>query len=106
MKKIIQTTGFALSLLLLPLIAFAAPMQYQVQIDGLACPFCAYGIEKGFNNTKGVESIDIDINAGTVTVTMTDGATLTEAQAKQIVKDAGFTIREFNALQGTDASNK
>ncbi len=45
MIRITRTAVFALALLL-PLSAFAAPSQYQLRVDGLACPFCAYGIEK------------------------------------------------------------
>jgi mercuric ion binding protein len=48
--------------------------------------------------TEGVESIRIDINAGVVTVTMAEGATLTEEQAKQIIRDAGFTLGGFKRV--------
>ncbi len=95
MARIVRSAVFALSVLLVPVAAFAAQTQYQLQVDGLACPFCAYGIEKELKRTDGVERIDIDINAGTVTVTMADGATMTEAQAARIVADAGFTLGGF-----------
>ena len=103
MIKIIRTTAFALALLL-PLSAFAAPSQYQLRVDGLACPFCAYGIEKELKRTDGVAGIAIDINAGTVTVTMAEGATLTEAKADRIVKDAGFTLSSFREVQAQASS--
>ncbi len=96
---IIRTAVFALALLIGPLAAFAAPTQYQLRVDGLACPFCAYGIEKGLKRTEGVAGIAIDINAGTVTVTMAEGASMTEATASRIVKDAGFTLRSFKEVQ-------
>ena len=101
---IIRTAVFALALLF-SLSALAAPTQYQLRIDGLACPFCAYGIEKELNRTAGVAAIDIDINNGTVTVTMNEGATMTEAKADRIVKDAGFTLRAFEQLRPA-AGNK
>jgi len=104
MIRIIRTAVFAFSLLL-PVAAFAAPTQYQLRVDGLACPFCAYGIEKELKRTEGVAGIAIDINAGTVTVTMTEGATLTEAKAGRIVKDTGFTLRAFEEVR-TPAGNK
>jgi len=97
MTRIIRTAIFSL-ILLLPMTAFAAQTQYQLQVDGLACPFCAYGIEKELTRTEGLESIDIDINAGTITVTMAEGATMSKAQADRIVKDAGFTLREFTEV--------
>ncbi len=104
MIRITRTAVFALALLF-PLSAFAAPSQYQLRVDGLACPFCAYGIEKELKRTEGVAGLAIDINAGTVTVTMAAGATMTEAEASQIVKDAGFTLRAFEEVR-TQAGNK
>ncbi len=98
MARIIRTAVFALSLLL-PVATFAAQTQYQLRVDGLACPFCAYGIEKELKRTDGVLSLDIDINAGTVTVTMADGAAMTEEKAQQIVKDAGFTLAGFEKIE-------
>ncbi len=104
MTGIIRTAVFAL-VLLLPVTAFAAQTRYRLQVDGLACPFCAYGIEKELTRTDGVESLDIDINAGTVTVTMSDGATMTEAKASQVVEDAGFTLGGFEEVR-TQAGNE
>ncbi len=105
MIRIVRITAVALSLLVVSLAAFAAPTLYQLRVDGLACPFCAYGIEKELKRTEGVEGIDIDINAGIVTVTMADGAVMTEAQASQIVEDAGFTLGGFEEVQ-TQARNQ
>ena len=98
MIKIIRTAMLALSLLV-PVTAFAGSAQYQLTVDGLACPFCAYGIEKELKRTQGVQGLDIDINSGIVTVTMAEGATMTEAKARQVVKDAGFTLRNFEKVQ-------
>ncbi len=98
MTGILRTAVFALSLLL-PVAAVAAQTAYQLRVDGLACPFCAYGIEKELIRTDGVATIDIDINAGVVTVTMAEGATLTEDQASRIVEDAGFTLGGFEEVR-------
>lgn len=82
---------------LLPAHAVAAEDQavYALQADGLACPFCAYGIEKQLTRIDGVESVETDIKSGTVVITMKPGATLTEADAKRAVEAAGFTMRDF-----------
>jgi len=98
MIRKMTTAVFAL-VLLLPMAALAAPTQYQLSVDGLACPFCAYGIEKKLNAVEGVTKIGVDINAGTVTVTMAEGASMTKAQADRIVKDAGFTLRGFGKIE-------
>jgi mercuric ion binding protein len=89
----------ALALTVLVGAACAQPKnQYKLYADGLACPFCAYGIEKELSAIKGVEKIDIDIGQGLIRVTMADGARLEEAVARKAVKDAGFTLRSFEKV--------
>ena len=73
---------------------------YKLYVDGLACPFCAYGVEKQVSGLKNVESLDILIDEGIVTVTMAPGTRLDEAKAKKAVSDAGFTLRKFEGSKG------
>ncbi len=68
---------------------------YTVEVDGLACPFCAYGIEKQILALEGVQTVETDIKSGTVTVTMAPGLTLDEDAARKAVEAAGFTMRGF-----------
>ncbi len=98
--RLLRASIIAITLGLAAATAIAGAHQYRLRVDGLACPFCAYGIEKKFNATKGVKAIKIDINTGTVTVTMEAGAALSEAQARQIVKDSGFTLGSFQTVPG------
>ncbi|HEC12753.1 MAG TPA: copper chaperone [Acidiferrobacteraceae bacterium] len=92
MKKLI-------ALLLMALVwsipVLAAGTQYQMRVDGLACPYCAYGIEKKLKKIEGVEKIDVDLNKGLVIVKVADGVKLTEKQMTQLFKDAGFTYRSM-----------
>jgi len=71
----------------------AAGLEYRMRVDGLACPYCAYGIEKKFKQIQGVEFFDIDLDRGVVTVKVADGVELTEPRMKQLFQDAGFTYR-------------
>ena len=87
-----------LVLLLWNLAALAAGKQYALQVDGLACPFCAYGIEKKLGAIEGVVKLDVDIQQGRVLVTMTKDAQLSEQTARDKVKDAGFTLRSFSRI--------
>ncbi len=68
---------------------------YKLYVNGLACPFCAYGVEKKVGGLAGVKNVEIDIDSGLVAVTMAPGASLDKAAAKQAVSDAGFTLRKF-----------
>ncbi len=101
-SRLLRASMIAIALSLVSTAAFAGAHQYRLQVDGLACPFCAYGIEKKLNATKGVKTIRIDINTGTVTVFMKPGASLSEAEARQIVKDAGFTLGSFQTIPAPD----
>lgn len=84
-----------LLLLLWSLAALAAGTQYAMRVDGLACPYCAYGIEKKLKQIEGVERIDVNLEKGLVTVDVREGVTLTEPRMKQLFKDAGFTYRSM-----------
>ncbi len=76
-------------------LAMAAGTQYEMRVDGLACPFCAYGIEKKLNAIDGAEKIDIDLNKGLVRVIVADEVRLTEEQMTRLFRDAGFTYRSM-----------
>ncbi len=69
---------------------------YELGVDGIACPFCAYGIEKELAAIPSVEKIDIDLGRGVITVRLKDGATLDEAAARKAAKNAGFSLRSFS----------
>lgn len=101
MKRMILTllAGFFITLLVQPP-AFA-DTTYAMRVDGLACPYCAYGIEKKLKQIQGVdaESIDIDLKSGVVRVTTADGVQLTEERMKRLFNDAGFTFRGMEVSQ-------
>jgi mercuric ion binding protein len=83
--------------LFVPVAAWAAAEQhvYTLQTHGLACPFCAYGVEKQLGKVEGVESVSTDIASGTVIITMKEGQNLNEADARGAVERAGFTMQNF-----------
>ncbi len=67
--------------------AQVAPTVYSLRVDSLACPFCAYGIEKNLNDIDGVQAIEVDIRKGVVLITREEGKTLSEQAANEKVKD-------------------
>lgn len=71
---------------------FAAVDSYVVGVDGMACPFCAYGIEKKLKGLDGVESLEIRIKDAEVDVTVAEGKAVTPKQLDEAVKEAGFAI--------------
>ncbi len=101
MRTFLQRSGLALAMILLTATTvFSQSPVYSLYVDGLACPFCAYGVEKHVGGLEGVKSVDILIDQGIVAVTMAPGASLDEAAARQAVSDSGFTLRKFEGPAG------
>jgi len=95
--KIIQS--FFLLTLLFSINAVAAESIYKIRVDGLACPYCAYGIEKKMNEMDGVKFLDMDLDKGIVTAKTKDGITLQEQTMTQLFQDAGFTFRNMTKTE-------
>jgi mercuric ion binding protein len=81
------------------LTANAADTRYELRVDGLACPYCAYGVEKKIKALEGVDeaSVEIRLNEGVVIFQADTPAPITEAKLKTLVNDAGFTLRQYRA---------
>ena len=69
---------------------------FEIRADGLACPYCAYGIEKKFMAIKGVKYVDVNLEQGKVLVTGDVHLNFEEQQLKTLFNDAGFTYRTMN----------
>jgi len=104
MKFFIKNT--LMSLLLLSAMshnAFADTSTYSIRVDGLACPYCAYGIEKKLNAIEGVKFMNMNLDEGIVTV-KTQNVTLGDEQLKQLFNDSGFTYRSKKVSQTKESS--
>ena len=67
------------------------PAVIKLQVNGLACPFCAYGLEKKLRALPGVADVSIDINNGRVVMEI-KGSEIPDMEAvRKAVKKAGFT---------------
>lgn len=80
-------------------LVMAAETNVSIRVDGLACPYCAYGIEKKLKTIDGVSDIKVDLEAGLVTLNTADGVSLGEEQMKTLFQDAGFTYRSMTSSQ-------
>lgn len=98
-----MTTRILRAASLLVLLAAASPAwaeEYRVHVNGLSCPFCAYGIEKKLGQIKGVEKVETDIAAGSVTVTTDEGALLDRGDELYVPEYFNDRIQVFG-LDGT-----
>lgn len=65
--------------------------QFEVQVDGLGCPFCAFGLEKKFNELKGIKQVKIDIETGNFSFTYPSEKSLSMKAVLSQVEKAGYT---------------
>ena len=74
--------------------ALAAIDHYEIQVDGLACPFCAYGLEKKLKRLPGITDVHIELKTGRASFDVSSGVLLPEP-VQEAVHDAGFTPRDI-----------
>jgi copper chaperone CopZ len=67
----------------------------QIRVDGLSCPFCAYGLEKKLKKVEGAANLFIQLEEGIVSLDVPAGQKPSEQDLKKVVTDAGFTPREI-----------
>lgn len=70
-----------------------AVKEYRIRVDGIACSYCAYGIEKKFKNMAGVKFVNIDFKKGIVSICTLDNVDFNEDFLEKTFKGAGFTYR-------------
>lgn len=66
----------------------------KIEVDGLSCPFCAYGLEKKLKQA-GAKDVLIQLEEGEATMSVSKDQQPTEEELQKIVKDAGFTPKEI-----------
>ncbi len=65
--------------------------EIRLYVEGLACLFCTFGIEKSLKKVPGVVSIETTIRTGLVRIQLEPGAQLDPAALNEAVKKSGFT---------------
>lgn len=70
-------------------------LEVRVQVDGLSCPFCAYGLEKRLRKVKNLAELEIQVSEGRAVVKPEAGTSLDLAELEQAVRDGGFTPRDL-----------
>lgn len=95
MKKLVIIMVIALS----ALTAWAQDSKTQlkgnikIEVDGLSCPFCAYGLEKNLKEVENINDIKIDMENAFVLLSISEGKGIDEDLIRKNIKDAGFTPR-------------
>ena len=64
---------------------------FTIQVDGLGCAFCAYGLEKKFEKMEGISEIKINLENGILDFDFVSEKSLSLIDVKLKVESAGYT---------------
>ena len=67
----------------------------KIEIKGLACPYCAFGMEKELLKVAGVEHVDIELKKGLAFISTPISQKPLKNDLKKTIEDAGFTAGEI-----------
>lgn len=76
--------------------AHAAAQNYEIQVEGMHCAYCAYSVSKNLAALDGVvdESVHVNLERGVATLQST--RTLDHSQIKETFLDSGFTAADIS----------
>jgi len=82
----------------------------EIGIKGMACPYCAFGMEKELKKMAGVENVEIELKKGLAYISTPKDQKPTKESLEKIITDAGFTVGEIvfsdNPFKRTEAKKK
>lgn len=66
-----------------------------MEVDGMTCPFCIYGIEKKLKSVDEIKDAEANLRSATVDLTFKDNAQVSIQRLDKAVDDSGFTPGEI-----------
>ena len=72
----------------------------RLKVDGMVCPFCAYGLEKRLEEIASIDAVLIRISDGLVQIRTKEGQELTDEALSDAVRKSGFSLREIERVEG------
>lgn len=72
---------------------------FTLRVEGLGCPFCAYGLEKKFRDVEGIKALNIDIQTGKMLFNVPAANKMTLADADARVTRAGYTAKGISVVR-------
>ena len=70
----------------------------RLMVDGMVCPFCAYGLEQRLKDMAGVDEVLVQVSDGLVQIRTVEGQRLTDEALMDTVKKAGFSLTEIERV--------
>jgi cation transport ATPase len=92
--KMIVVAFFAL----FPLAAHAEYEQVNLTVFGMDCAPCAHAIHVSMKGIQGVNTVDVDLNTGLVTIKLNPGNSASMKQFNEAVEKNGFTHKDADII--------
>lgn len=64
----------------------------KIEIKGMACPYCAFGMEKELKKIAGVDNVEIELKEGLAYISTPIEQKPTKESLEKIIVDGGFTV--------------
>ncbi len=77
---------------LVPLSSRAELLEAELEVNGMACPFCAFGIEKKLRAIEGVQDLTVFLDEGRIDLVFSPGNGASTGDIEAAVKEAGFKL--------------
>jgi copper chaperone CopZ len=94
MKKVLALGFLALS----TLAARAEYQQVNMTVFGMDCAPCAHAIHVSMKGIQGVNTVEVDLNTGLVSIKLTPGNNAAMRQFNEAVEKNGFTHKDANVI--------
>jgi cation transport ATPase len=94
MKKILAISLFAFS----TLAAHAEYEQVNLTVFGMDCAPCAHAIHVSMKGIQGVNTVDVDLNTGRVSIKLSPGNSAFMRQFNEAVEKNGFTHKDAQVI--------
>ncbi len=92
--------GLVLGLSAIP--ARAEMRAAELLVNGMSCPFCAFGIEKKLRHVSGVNEVEVLLDEGRIRLVLPAENTATVRDIGNAVDDAGFKLSGLSVdVEGT-----
>jgi copper chaperone CopZ len=85
-----------------PLFAESGSQKIKIKVEGLYCPFCAYGLEKQLKKLNGFKKMEVNLKHGIAELHIRPGVTVTDAAIQTAVEDAGFDSASIERMPKGD----
>lgn len=78
----------------------AAFLSAELRVNGLTCPFCAFGIEKKLLDVDGVRDVEVFLDEGRITLSFRTDSEATVDDLEKAVRKAGFELAGLRLAVG------